>query len=128
MLSLLYVFFIGCQSTKESSCLAEDISAYRGKKITSLTLKNGETYRYDKVGGRYVEERKDTAVVKEVVGFDPTGLALNFEISRILEIQCQTLESDGAGTALTAILAVAGGILIIALIATISSSRGIATF
>jgi hypothetical protein len=116
LLCALYVFFIGCQSSKESSYLADDIHSYRDQKVSSVILKNGELYKYDKVGGRYIEERKDTATIKQIVGFDVSGIALNFEITRILEVQCQTMESDGGGTALTVILGAAGGILILALI------------
>lgn len=73
-------------------------------------------YKYDKVGGRYIEEKKDSSTIKEIVGFDPLGVALNFEVSKIIEVQCQNSESDGGGTALTIILATAGGILILALV------------
>jgi hypothetical protein len=126
-LCALYVFFIGCQSAKESSFIAEDINSYRNKKISAVTLKNGEMYKYDKVGGRYIEERRDTAMVKEIVGFDQTGVALNFELARILEVQCQSMESDGGGTALTAILGIVSGLLVIGLLVVALEGRNTTT-
>ena len=116
ILCALYVFFMGCQSTSEIRYAGTDVVSYRDKKISAVTLKNGEMYKYDKVGGRYVEEKRDSATIKQIVGFDPLGAGLNFEISKILEVQAQSMESDGGGTALTILLGVAGGILILALI------------
>ena len=113
ILCALYVFFIGCQSTKESSYIASDISSYRDKKITAVTLKNGEIYRYDKVGGRYIEEKRDSATLKQIVGFDPLGAALNFELSKILEVQGQTVESD-SGATIGTVLLIAGGVIVAA--------------
>jgi hypothetical protein len=120
----LYVFFIGCQSTKESSFIAEDVSSFRDKKISAITLKNGEIRKYDRVGGRYYEEKRDTGTLKQVVGYDPTGSALNVELSRILEVQCQSLESDGAGTALTVLLGIGAGIVVLAILIAASWSHG----
>ncbi len=125
LLCMLYVFFMGCQSTKEYSYLADDVSSYRDKKITAVTLKNGDLYKYDKVGGRFVEEKKDNSTFKEIVGFDQLGAALNFELGKVLEVQCQSTESNGGGVILGILLgAVAGGlILLLILLASFSGLR-----
>src|SRR5947208_16082167 len=88
-LCIMYLFFMGCQSAKETSYIANDVNSFRDKRISAVTLKNGEIRHYDKIGGRYIEERRDSAIVKQIVGFDPTGATLNFELSRILEVQSQ---------------------------------------
>ena len=116
LLCALYVFFMGCQSAKESSYIAEDINSYRDKRINTITLKNGETYKYDKVGGRYYEERRDSGFVRKIVGYDLMGTALNFDLNRVLEVQSSIVETDGGGTILTVLLSVAGGILLLGLL------------
>lgn len=118
ILCALYVFFMGCQSAKESSYVADDISLYRDKKIIAVTLKNGEIYKYDKVGGRFVEEKKNNSTFKEIVGYDQLGTALNFELAKVLEVQCQNTESSGGGVVLGILLGVvAGGLILLLLIA-----------
>ena len=78
---------MGCQSSKEASFISQDISSFRDKKITAITLKNGEIRKYDKVGGRYYEEKTDTGFVRKIVGFDAVGTALNVNLDRVLEVQ-----------------------------------------
>ena len=116
LLCALYVFFMGCQSAKESSYIADDINSFRDKRITAVTLKNGETYKYDKVGGRYYEERRDSQFVRKIVGYDLLGTAQNIDLSRVLEVQSSAIETDGGGTILTLLLSVAGGILVLFLL------------
>lgn len=116
LLCTLYVFFMGCQSSKETSYIGEDIGSFRDKKVSALTLKNGEIRRYDNVGGRYFEEKRDSGLVKQIVGLDPTGASLNVELSRVLEVQCQTTTTDGGGTILTILFVIAGGILLLGLL------------
>lgn len=123
LLCALYVFFMGCQSAKESSYIAEDINSYRDKRINIITLKNGETYKYDKVGGRYYEEIRDSGFVRKIVGYDLMGTAINFDLNRVLEVQSSVVETDGGGTILTVLLGVAGGILLLGLLL-VASFRG----
>jgi hypothetical protein len=113
---MLYVFFMGCQSSKETSYIGQDIGSFRDKKVSSLTLKNGEVRKYDKIGGRYYEEKRDSGFTRQIVGLDPTGASLNVDISRILEVQCQAFETDGGGTVLTTILIIGGGLAIVFLL------------
>jgi len=116
LLCTLYVFFMGCQSVRESSYIGSDIGSFRDKKISSVTLKNGEVRTFDNIGGRYYEEKQDSGYTRKIVGFDPTGATLNLELSRVLEVQCQAAESNTGGTILTVILAIAGGLLILILL------------
>lgn len=112
----LYVFFIGCQSSKQGTYLADDTNSYRDKRVNSVTLKNGETRIYDKVGGRYYEEKRDSVFERKIVGYDPAGAALNFDINKILEVQTASIETDAGGTILTVLLAAGGGILLLGLL------------
>jgi len=116
---------MGCQSAKESSYIGEDIGSFRDKKVSAITLKNGEIRKYDKVGGRYFEEKRDSGLVKQIVGLDPTGASLNVELSRVLEVQCQTVETDGGGTILTVVFVISGGLLLLALLIAASWSHTI---
>lgn len=115
ILCVLYFFFMGCQSTKEASYIAQDVSSFHDKKITAITLKNGEVREYDNVGGRYYEEKSDTGFVRKIIGFDAIGTALNINLDRVLEVQSQTTETNAAGTILTVIFVAAAGILLLGL-------------
>ncbi len=106
---------MGCQSTKEASYIAQDVSSFHDKKITAITLKNGEVREYDNVGGRYYEEKSDTGFVRKIIGFDAIGTALNINLDRVLEVQSQTTETNAAGTILTVIFVAAAGILLLGL-------------
>lgn len=119
---------MGCQSTKESTYVADDTTSYRGKKVSAVTLKNGQIYRYDEVGGRYIEEKRDTGFVKEIVGFDATGTALNFDLGKILEVQCRLTKPDTGGTVLTILITLAGTALIVGLILAVTSARSTPIF
>ncbi len=113
LLCTLYMFFMGCQSTKESSYIGVDIGSFRGKKISAVTLKNGEIRKYDKVGGRYYEEKRDSGLVRQIVGLDAMGASLNIDLNRILEVQCQTTETDGGGIILTVVFVAAGAVILL---------------
>ncbi len=109
-LCLLYIFFIGCQSVKETSYVASDTNGFRGKKISTITLKDGSIRDYNDVGGTFYEERADsTKVIQKIVGMDANSQPLNVNLDRILEVQCQTKQSDAGATIL---LCLVGGILV----------------
>jgi hypothetical protein len=114
---ILYISFLGCQHSREYSYIAEDISSYRNKKVTAVTLKNGDTHIYDKGGGHYIEERRDSVVLRKIVGFDDANHALNVDLDKILEVQSETQEADGSGTIiLTSVLLVVGSYLLVLLL------------
>jgi len=121
LLCALYVFFTGCQSTKDYAYLAQDTRSYTDKKITSLTLKNGDVVIFDKIGGRYSEEKRDSGALRQFIGFDQAGQTKTVDFSRVLEVQCQKSESDPGGTILAATLA-GGVILFVALLQALSHS------
>src|ERR1043165_3279570 len=103
---VLLGFLFGCQSTKEPSYLARDVSSYQNKRITLITLKNGSVFEFDNMGGRYFEEKSDTGIVKRIIGFSGSNEQLTFDISRVLEVQTKTASTDGMGTFLTVLLVV----------------------
>jgi hypothetical protein len=122
---LFLIFLIsclfGCQSTKESSFLARDVNSFQDKRITMITLKNGDVYTYDKTGGRYYEEKTDTGIVRKIVGFGSANEPINFDLSKIIEVKTQTGETDGAGTLLAILL---GGTVLAVLIIILAFSSG----
>ncbi len=109
LLCILYLFFIGCQSTKEYSYVASDTNGFRGKKISTITLKDGSIRDYNDVGGTFYEERTDsTTVTQKIVGIDANNQPLNVNLDRVLEVQCLTKQSDVPATIL---LALAGTVI-----------------
>lgn len=108
--------FWGCQSSKEASYLARDVSSYQNKRITVVTLKDGSVYEFDNMGGRFFEEKKDTGMARRIIGYSPSNDQLTFDLSRVLEVRTRTSSTDGAGTFLT-ILLVVGAIGLLGILA-----------
>jgi len=60
-------------------------------------------------------------MVRRIIGFSPSNDQLNFEISKVLEVQTRTSETDGAGTFLLVLLTV-GALTVAVVLAALSGS------
>ena len=125
----LILFFIGangCKISREFNYVAKETSTFHNKKIVSVTLLTGESLRYDNAGGRYYEEKKDTGIVKKIVGFDRADQPLNVDLNRILEVKCQVSENNDVGTAFVVLLSIGIGILVLGIL--IFSRRSVVVY
>ena len=111
---------VGCQSTREYNYLVGESLDFRDKKITSIVTKNGNVIYYDIGGARYVVDVRDTTMERKVIGFSIENKPTSTPLESILEITCESRETDGAGTGL-AVLAGAGVVLLVLLGALLSS-------
>ncbi len=123
-LCVLYIFFIGCQSTKMYSYIANDTYGFRGKKITKVTLKDGDIREFNEDGGTFYQDRIDSnTVVQKIIGIDANNQPFNVNLDRVLEVQCLVTKSDSGATTFLAIL---GGLILVSyvLAALVVSSLG----
>ncbi len=111
-LLLLSGWIVGCQSTREFNYLVSETLDFRDKKITSIVTKKGDVIYYDIAGARYVVDVKDTTMERKVIGFSIENKPTSTPLENILEINCESRETDGAGTGL-AVLAGAGVVLLV---------------
>ncbi len=102
-LCILYLFFIGCQSTKEYSYVASDTNKFRDKKISTITMKDGSIRSYNDIGGTFYEERTDSTISRNIVGLDANNELLSVNLNNVLEVQCLTKQSDVPATVLLAL-------------------------
>lgn len=111
---------VGCQSTKEYNYLVGESLDFRDKKITSIVTKKGDIIYYDIGGARYVVDVKDTTMERKVIGFSIENKPTSTPLEHILEVTCESRETDGAGTGL-AVLAGAGVVLLVLFAIALSS-------
>lgn len=93
--------FVGCQTTQLYHYSAADVSSFRNKRISSITLKNGDIETFNESGGIYLEQRQDSSSVEKIVGNTPDARTLEFELTKVLEVDCRVQKTDPAGTLLT---------------------------
>ena len=109
---LLSCWITACQSTREYNYLVNETLDFRDKKITSIVTKKGEVIYYDIGGARYIVDVKDTTIERKVVGYSLENRPTSIPLENILEINCESRETDASGTGL-AVLAGAGVVLLV---------------
>lgn len=96
---------LGCQTTRETWMVASRPTAYRGVRITAVTLRDGTRRDFDEFGGMLFEDTSGAVSIHKIIGFDPKKKPQTLDISNVLEVCATERQADTGGTLLIVIIA-----------------------